>query len=372
MIPVNRPVVTSADREAVDQVLAEGWVSGSAPAVRTFEEALAQRHGVEYAVAVNSGTVACGLMIDAAGVEAGDEIVVPATTIIGTVADAVRRGVRLHCVDVDPQTWCAPAAAMIAAIGPSTRALVPVHLYGLSVDCSPLAAARERGIVVLEDAAEAIGVTQWGRPCGSLGDAAAFSFYANKSVTTGEGGAVLTGDRAIAERVRSLRDLAFGAAERFVHEDLGYGARMPALSAALGCSQLARLEATITRKRQLGARYRANLAGHPWLELPVTATAWGENAYWVFAVVLTEECPYDAGELIGVLGAAGIESRRFFAPLPDQPVLRRMGAVRSEPVPNARRLWRRGLYLPSGAGTTDAEIDQVCAQLWSLQRGGGK
>jgi perosamine synthetase len=247
-----------------------------------------------------------------------------------------------------------------AAVTPRTRAIMVVHIYGLPVDMDPLLAlAARHGLAVIEDAAEMHGQTYRGRPCGSLGTLSTFSFYPNKHITTGEGGMVLTDDPALAERCRSLRNLCFQPQRRFVHEELGWNYRMSNVQAALGVAQLERLDEFVARKRRMGARYTELLADLPGLELPLAATDYAENIYWVYGVVLSDDLPFDAAEAMRRLGAQRIGTRPFFWPMHEQPVLRRMGLFEGVRCPVAERLARRGFYVPSGLALTDDQLERV-------------
>jgi perosamine synthetase len=369
VIPVSRPLLDESDIDAITETARQGWISGEGPVIAGLEEALKAIIGVEHAIAVSSGTSACDLLSEVAGVGPGDEVVAPAFTIIATVSHAVRRGASLRLVDADPLTWCMPAAETVEKFNDRTKVVLPVHIYGLPVDMDPIMeAAESRGILVFEDAAEAIGLEYKDRNCGSLGHASALSFYANKTVTGGEGGAILTRDPDLAVHLRSLRNLCFIPEERFIHHELGFNARMPSLVAALVRSQLQRLPALIDRKRAMGARYQSGLAGHPWLQLPLAATEAASNSYWVFGVVSLPDAPIGAQGLREKLNEKGIDSRRFFMPLNKQPVLRERQAVTDEPMPVAEMLWERGIYLPCGMGTTIDEIDQTVEALWKIAR----
>ena len=369
MIPVNRPTISPSDLEAVRNALIEGWISGESPVVKGLEQELARYAQTEDAVAVASGTGACDLLNESLNLGQGDVILSPATTIISTISHAVRRGVRLDLVDADPATWCMQTSTTVEKLRPDLRAVWLVHLFGLPVDLDPiLAKANELGISVYEDAAEAIGLEYKGKPCGGLAHAGTFSFYANKTVTSGEGGAVVTNDAHLANRVRSLRNLCFDARERFVHYELGFNMRLSSLNAALAHSQLLRLEQLVDRKREIGQRYLEGLAGHPWLQLPLSSLPYAQNCFWVFAVVLLDDAPVDASTLQERLRGREIDSRRFFMPLNLQPVLVEMDSVSREPMPVSENLWMRGIYLPSGVGTRDEEIDRVVDALWDMAR----
>jgi perosamine synthetase len=267
----------------------------------------------------------------------------------------VRAGCKPVLVDADPDTWNMGVDQLASKITPRTRAIMVVHIYGLPVEMEPvLLLAREHGLKVIEDAAEMLGQTYRGQPCGSFGDLSTFSFYPNKHVTTGEGGMVLTNDPNLAERCRSLRNLCFQK-KRFVHEELGWNFRMCNLQAALGVAQLERLDEVIQRKRQIGHQYNELLRGLCQLQLPLAMTDYAENLYWAYGVVLNEQVPFDAGEIIQRLAARGVGARPFFWPMHEQPVFRRMGLFGSERHPVAERLARRGFYIPGGVTLSSAQ-----------------
>ena len=235
-----------------------------------------------------------------------------------------------------------------------------VHMYGLPVDMDPvMRLAEQYGIAVIEDAAEAHGLTYRGRQCGSFGDLSTFSFYPNKHVTTGEGGMILTDCAALAARCRSLRNLCFEPPRRFVHTELGWNLRMTNLQAALGVAQLERLDTFVERKRAMGHRYTQLLSGVRGLQLPLAKTEYAENIYWVYGVVLDDDVPFDAAEAMRRLGAMGIATRPFFWPMHEQPVFAKMGLFVGERHPVSERIARRGFYLPSGLALTDDQMDRV-------------
>jgi perosamine synthetase len=367
MIPVSRPRLEERDVELVTRCLREGWVSSSGPWVASFEDRWAEYCSRRHGIAVASGTAALELAVAALELEPGDEVVMPSLTIVSCALAVVRNGGVPVLVDCDPATWCVDAAAAEAAIGPRTRAIMPVHHFGHPADLEPLLrAAAKADLAVIEDAAQAHGAEYlvdedggepiW-RRCGSLGTIGVFSFYANKLVTTGEGGMLVCDDDAIAARARSLRDLAHDPQRRFRHDRMGYNHRLSSLQAALGLAQIERLGQAIRAHRDVAARYRERLATVPGLRLPVEAT-WARSVYWMFGVVLEDDGLPDASEVIAALGRRGIDARPFFLGLHAQPCL--SGRVRvAGPMTVTERLSCRGLYLPSAPDLSDAEVDAV-------------
>lgn len=359
-IPVNEPLLAGNEKRYLQECIDSGWVSSEGPFVERFERAFAARIGRKFGIAVCNGTAALELAVQALDLGPGDEVILPAFTIISCASAIVRAGATPVLVDSDPDTWNMNVSQVAGKISPRTRAILPVHIYGLPVDMNPLMdLAGKHNLRIIEDAAEAHGLTCYNRPCGGFGDLSIFSFYPNKLVTTGEGGMILTDDAKLAEACRSLRNLCFQPSRRFVHERLGFNYRMTSLQAALGLAQLEQLDSFILRKRRMGARYAELLRKIPGLQLPLPFTPYSDNLYWVFGIVLDESIPDDAQSLTRKLTDRKIGTRPFFWPMHEQPVFRKMGLFVNESYPVSERLARRGLYLPSGLALTDAQMDRV-------------
>jgi len=367
MIPVNRPVLDGNERRYLAECIESGWISSEGPFVKTLEARFSEFMGCKYGIAVCNGSFAIDLALAALRIGPGDEVILPSFTIISCAAAVVRAGAIPVVVDSDTNSWNIAPALIGDKITSRTKAIMPVHIYGLPVDMDPvLELAAKHDLFVIEDAAEQHGQTYKGRRVGSLGHIATVSFYPNKHVTTGEGGMVLTSDPELADRCRRLRNLDFDAERRYIHEELGWNLRMSNLQAAVGVAQLERIQEVLSKKRRIGARYQERLQGHPLLELPLKRTPFAENMYWVFGVVLDDLVPFDAGEAIARLRAKGVEARHFFWPMHEQPVFRKLGLFGSEHCPVAERIARRGLFLPSGVGTTLEEVDQSASTLINI------
>ena len=365
-IPVNEPILNGNERKYLAECIDTGWISSEGPFVRRLEEGVAKRAGRRYGIAVCNGSAALDIAVAALKLGPGDEVILPTFTIISCAAAIVRSGATPVVVDADPVTWNMDVNHVADRITPRTRAIMVVHIYGLPVDMDPIVTlAAKHGLKIIEDAAEMIGQAYKGRPCGGFGDISTFSFYPNKHLTTGEGGIVLVDDSTLAERCRSLRNLCFQK-KRFVHDELGWNFRMSNVQAALGVAQLERLEEFIKRKRDMGKRYDELLQGIPTLQLPLAATWYAKNIYWVYGVVLGDEMPFDAAEAMKQMAAAGVGTRPFFWPMHEQPVFRRMGLFQGVQCPVAERIARRGLYLPSGLALDDSQLSKVCAAFRTL------
>lgn len=362
MIPVNTPLLDGNERKYLLDCIDTGWISSEGPYITRFEEAFAARVGRKWAIAVSNGSVALDAAVVALRLGPGDEVILPAFTIISCAAAIVRAGATPVVVDADPVTWNMDVNQVESRITPRTKAIMVVHIYGLPVDMDPIfALAQKHGLKIIEDAAEMHGQTYRGRPCGSLGDISTFSFYPNKHLTTGEGGMIVTDDPHLADRCRSLRNLCFQPPRRFIHEELGWNLRMTNLQAALGVAQLERLDEFVGRKRRMGKRYTELLAGVPGIQLPLNATPYAENIYWVYGLVLGDEIPFDALEAMKRLGERKIGTRPFFYPMHQQPVFRKLGLFHGVSCPVAERIAERGFYLPSGLALTEPEIETVAA-----------
>jgi perosamine synthetase len=364
MIAVNTPDLSGNEKRYLDECIETGWISSEGRFVERLETEFAARCARKHGVAVCNGTAALETAVAALDLPAGSEVILPTFTIISCASAVLRAGLTPVVVDSDPSTWNMDVRQVAGRIGPRTRAIMPVHIYGLPVDMDAvLDLAARHGLAVIEDAAEAIGQTcrvrgPSVRPCGSFGDISAVSFYPNKHVTTGEGGMILTDNDKLAERCRSLRNLCFQK-RRFVHEELGWNYRMSNLQAAVGCAQLERLDGFVERKRRMGRLYAELLEGVRGLEHPLEGTGYAENLYWVYGLVLAGDVPFGADEAMRRLGARGIGTRPFFWPMHEQPVLRRMGLFEGDRHPVAERLARRGFYVPSGLALTEADIRTV-------------
>lgn len=360
MIPVNTPLLDGNERKYVLDCIDTGWISSEGPYISKFEESFASRVSRKYAVAVCNGSVAIDTVVVALGIGLGDEVILPAFTIISCAAAIVRAGATPVVVDADPLTWNMDVSQVAAKITTRTKAIMVVHIYGLPVDMDPVfALAKKHNLKIIEDAAEMHGQTYRGRPCGSLGDVSTFSFYPNKHLTTGEGGMIVTDDHKLADRCRSLRNLCFQPPRRFIHHELGWNFRMTNLQAALGVAQLERLDEFVNRKRRMGQLYSELLAGTPGIQLPVISTDYAVNIYWVYGVVLDDDLPFDALEAMRRLGERQIGTRPFFYPMHQQPVFRKMGLFNGVSCPVSERIAERGFYLPSGLALTDGEIKTV-------------
>lgn len=359
MIPVFEPDVGEEEIAAVVAAIRRGELSGTfGSAIPAFERAMADYVGVTHAVAVSSGTTALQLAVAAAGLGPGDEVLVSASTNIATALAAAHCGALPVPVDSEPDTWNLDLDRLEQLIGPRTKAVIPVHLYGHPVDMDRLMdIARRHRLLVIEDCAESHGATVRGRMTGSFGQMSCFSFYANKLITTGEGGMVLTEDAALAERLRLLRNLAFSE-PRFKHEALGFNFRMTGFQAAMGVVQAGKLERIVAEKRRVAHTYDALLADVPQLQRPIERD-WARNVYWMYGLVVRPDSGVRRADLLAALAADGIQTRTFFCPMNQQPCLHELPGFSAAPCPVADRLWESGFYIPSSPTLDEATLTRI-------------
>lgn len=359
MIPVFEPVISEDEIAMVVDALRKGEVSGTfGKYIDDFESEFAAFVGCKFGVAVNSGTSALHLAVAALDLERGDEILVSASTNIATALAALHNGVIPVPVDSEPVTWNLDLDLIEGLITPKTKAIIPVHLYGHPVDMDRLMEiANKHNLIVIEDCAESHGATVRGRMTGGFGQMACFSFYANKVITTGEGGMITTNDQDYAERLRLLRNLAF-TNPRFRHELAGFNFRMPGFVAALGLAQFRKIEKIVEEKRRVAHSYNEKLKKIPGLQLPAELD-WAKNVYWMYGIVVKPEFGISRDQLTEALNERGIQTRTFFCPMNQQPVLEKMDGFRAVPCPVADSLWETGIYLPSAWNLSEENISFI-------------
>jgi perosamine synthetase len=269
VIPVAEPLLDERALSYVEEAVRTGWISSEGRFIAEFERRWADYCGVTHGVAVCNGTAGLQLAMAALALPAESEVILPSFTIISCAAAVLRTGCRPVLVDCEPDTWCLDVAEVRRKITSKTRAIMPVHIYGHMADMKPLMElAREFDLAIIEDAAEAHGAEYDGRRAGGIGVMGCFSFYANKIVTTGEGGMIVTDDAKLAARARSLRNLTFRREQRFLHTEIGYNFRMTNLQAAIGLAQVERIEDHLARKRRMAALYGERLRQIKGIQLP--------------------------------------------------------------------------------------------------------
>ena len=366
-IPVCTPLLGEAEVRNVNDAMAQGAISGFfGDYLPVFEEGFAEFCECPHGVAVNSGTTALHLALATLGIGSGDEVLVSTLTNMATFFAVLYQGGVPVPIDIETDTWNLDPTLLEARVTSRTKAIIVVHLFGHPVDMDPVMdVAGRHGLAVIEDAAEAHGALYKGRKVGGIGDIGCFSFYANKILTTGEGGMLTLKDPKLAERARSLKSLAFGQNNKFMHADLGFNYRLTNLQAAIGCAQLERGEDIIDRKRATAARYTGLLRDQELLQLPVEKS-YARNVYWMYHVALLGGAAARRAEVMRSLAAQGVETREGFVPANQQEIFQGQGWPTPDDCPKANVAGATGFYLPSGPTLTESEVRQVAAALGEI------
>jgi len=360
-LPLVEPSLGGNELTYVSECIRTNWISSQGAFVVRFEGMFAEYHGVSEAVSVSSGTTALHLALVAMGVGSGDEVIVPNLTFGATANAVIHTGASPVFADIDADDWTLSAGDVEARITPRTKAIIPVHLYGLPAHMGELMALAEKhDLLVLEDCAESLGARFKNQLTGTFGKASAFSFFANKTITTGEGGMVLTDDPDLARRMRLLRDHGMNKDRRYWHEEPGYNYRITNMQSAVGCAQMERLDDFLLHRQEIGEIYRNRLGGIKGVRLQEFGTE-RKSSFWLYSIVLDESCELERDELMQELEKEGIESRPMFYPLDEQPAYRKfLGDGGSTSCPVSHRLAARGLSLPTSNHMTLDEAGRVC------------
>ncbi|MFH1057869.1 MAG: DegT/DnrJ/EryC1/StrS aminotransferase family protein [Pseudomonadota bacterium] len=368
-IPIAEPSLGELERRYVREALESSWISSRGGFLARFEQSLAQRLGLDHALATTNGTAALHLALAGLGIGPGDDVVVPDLTFAATANAVFMAGARPVLADCAADHFNADAASIARALTPATKAVIVVHLLGQACRMEPiLDLARDRGLVIVEDCAEALTATCGGRQAGSFGAVGCFSFFANKVATTGEGGAVATADPDLAQRLERLRAHGMDPERHYWHDRVGYNYRMTNLSAALGLAQLERLDDLLARRRALAQRYAANLAGLTWLLPPFAAP--GRSIDWLHPIWVDENAlGCNREQVLTALQAAGIDARPMFHPLHLMPPYEEL--PRGGDLDQATRLGLTGLLLPLYPDMGPDRVDRVCERLAAIGRSRG-
>jgi perosamine synthetase len=358
------PTLAGRELEYVTDALQSGWISSLGPYVTRFEAEFAAFCGVEHAITVTNGTVALHLALHALGIGPGDEVIVPDLSFIATANAVLMTGATPVFCDIEPESLCLDPTLLEALITPLTRAIIPVHLYGHPADMAAIGAiAAAHGLHVIEDAAEAHGSAIGNARVGSFGDCATFSFYANKNMTTGEGGMVVTNDAALACELRELRDHAMSPRKRYWHDRMGFNYRMTNLQAALGCAQLEQIEGFLHARRALFAGYAERLAEVPGLRLNREAPG-TINSYWMVCAEIEGADAALRDRICAALRGRGVDTRPYFYPISDMPYF-----VDRAETPVAHRVSACGFNLPTYLSLRPDDLDVICGAVREVLTG---
>ena len=367
MIPVCEPLTGEKELEYVVDCLKTNWISSRGKYIGEFEERFADYCGCKYGISTTNGTAALHLALASLGIGPGDEVITPTFTMISTAFAVVYTSATPVLVDAEPETWNIDVTRIEEKISPRTKAIMPVHIYGHPCDMEPIMKiASKYNLWVVEDAAEAHGAEYKGSKAGGIGHINCFSFFANKIITTGEGGMVVTNDEKIAEKAKSLKNLAHSKGRRFLHTDMAFNYRMTNIQAALGLAQFERIDELVEMRRRNAHLYNSLLKDIKGLRLPVEKE-WARNVYWMYSILVTDEFGMSRDELMERLREKGVDTRTFFIPVHQQPALQNMGLFVGESYPVSELLAEQGLYLPSSSGLAGDQIEYVCTMIREIK-----
>jgi perosamine synthetase len=364
-IPVASPYFGGNEKKFAYDAINSGEISGNfGKYISKFETDFASFCDADYAISTTNGTTALHVALASLDITAGDEVLVQTLTNMASVFSICYTGATPIPVDVTYDTCNIDSDLIESKITHKTKAIVVVHLFGHPVDMDPIMAiAKKHNIYVLEDCAEAHGALYKDRKVGSIGDIGCFSFYANKLMTTGEGGMVVTNNLNIANRVQNLHSLSYGSGkDKFLHDEIGYNYRMSNIIAAVGCAQMQCIDQVIDMKRQIAFSYSNNLKLVGNLQLPVELP-YAKNVYWMYHVILTGSAKGFREEIMKELSSFGIETRESFTPFNMQSIFIKKGIVKEEDCPVANNIGENGFYLPSGPVLSNDEIEYISSSL---------
>jgi len=356
---VGIPELSGNEKKYINDALDTNWISSAGKYVNQFEENFSKYLGINHTITVSNGTTALHLALVALGISKDDEVIISNHNGAYGPFAIEYVGAKPVFIESKSRTWNIDPSLIEEKITKNTKAIMIVHIYGLTVDVDPvLALAKKHDLKVIEDAAEMFGQNYKDKKCGSFGDISTFSFYPNKHITTGEGGMVLTNDKTLDDRSKSLRNLCF-TKDRFIHEEIGYNYRMTNMQAAIGVAQLEQIEDMVIKKRWIGETYNKLLKDIDSINLPIIETDYCKNIYWVYALILKDDFKKTPQEVMHELKKLSIGTRPFFYPMHKQPIFNKMGFFKEDDLPISEKLYERGFYIPSGLALTESQIKKV-------------
>jgi perosamine synthetase len=357
--PVAAPTFQGNELQYVTECVQSTWISSVGKFLVRFEEQVAQYLHARYAVATCNGTVALHLALVALDLRPGDEVILPALTYVATVNSVVYCGGEPVFADCTPDTWCICPESVERLITPRTKGILVVHLFGHPCNMGAIQdLATRHGLWVLEDSAESLGATWNGQPVGALGAAGTLSFFGNKTITTGEGGMVVTNDPLLAQRMRLLRGQGMDPERRYWHTVVGFNYRMTNLSAAIGVAQMERVAELVGDRRRIASWYHARFRDVPEIVRPVELPGC-QNSYWMYSILVPEA--ERRATITETLASGGIETRPMFYPCMDFPMYRSQRSDRGCPM--TRQISYRGICLPSSSYLSEGDVDEIARQV---------
>ena len=367
-IPVNRPKIFGNEIEEIKKAVKSGWISSEGPFIQKFEKDFSRVINRKYSSFVSSGTAALDLAIRSLNLKKGDEVIMPSFTIISCVHEFLRLNLKVKFIDIDLKTLNISYEDLLKKISHKTKALLLVHIYGLTTDIEKVVKiCKKYKVKIIEDCSEQIGQTYKNKKLGSFGDISTFSFYANKHITTGEGGMVSTNNKNLIKRVNYYKNLCFDNKKRFFHKEIGWNYRASSLQAAFGIGQLKNLNKAIKIKQKIGNDYNTMLNETKFI-LPTKSYNSSKNIYWVYYLMLDPNIVLGKIEkkrdkIMNILKKKGIGVRNFFYPIHMQ-----LGFKKKFKLPKSELAYKSGFYIPSGIGIKKSEIKKVSKILCEVSK----
>ncbi len=360
-IPVAEPDIGKEELENIIEAVKSGWISSKGKFILELEKKFSKYIGTKFGVSTSNGTTALHLALEALGIKAGDEVILPTLTFIACASMIKYVGAKPVFVDSHPDYWCIDPKKIEEKITDKTKAIMPVHLYGHPCDMDAISKiAKKNNLYIIEDCAEAHGAEFKGRKVGSFGTISCFSFYGNKIITTGEGGMCLTDDQVLAENMRVLRDHGMSTQKRYWHEVIGFNYRMTNLQAAIGVAQLDKINKFIEQKRKNAKIYNEFLKDIEGVVLP-PEMPWAKNVYWMYSILVEDIFGMGRNDLLEKLAKSGIDNRPFFYPIHSMPPYKE-----NSHYPVAEDLSAKGLNLPSSVKLSEIDLRKIANVLRSF------
>jgi perosamine synthetase len=370
LIPVCEPFLDGNELEYVKEAISSTWISSGGKYIGDFEKKFPEYIGVNHGIVTTSGTTALHLALKAIGVGEGDEVIIPAFTMIACAFSVCYCGAKPVFVDCDRETWNINPDLIEKKITSKTKAIMVVHIYGHPCNMDPIwDIAKKHNLLIVEDAAEAMGSSYKGKKCGSLGDVSCFSFFANKMITCGEGGVVVTNNKKFYDNCRYFKNLCFPLDKPrvFLHDDIGFNYRMTNVHAAIVLAQLEKVDTYINLRREHAKLYNERLKDVNGITLPCEKK-WAFNSYWMYSILIEDDFKLNRDQLMQNLREEGIDTRPFFISMHRQKSLENFGCDCSGEYPVADEISQKGLYLPSGSGLKKEQIDYICDTIRKISK----
>ena len=368
IFPVSIPYISKKDINFVNKTLKNGWISSNGPEVQKFEKKFSQYIDRKYSVAVSNGTAALEIAVKALGIKKNDEVLIPNFTIISNALAVLRQHAKPVPIDCNLDDWNIKISDIEKKITNKTKAIIVTNIYSFPNDMDKiLKICKKRKIFIIEDAAEVLGLNYKNKKCGSFGDISTFSFYANKQVTTGEGGMISVNSLQLYKKCCSLRNLFFRKSNRFNHDDLGWNYRMTNIQAALGLSQLKNINNVVKKKMSVGRQYFKKLNKNNNQHILPPSNSFAKNIYWVVGIVIKNK-KIKTKNMMKKLLRYGIQARPFFWPMSEQKIFKKLKIFDKANYPNSKYLSEYGFYLPSYLKLNNKEIDYICSVVNKLMK----